>query len=483
MESLHTIGDACPDNGGCHTSLIVSRTGADFVFAADLLDGASFWTAADRDTLATWLTRVVLPAASERTNNWGDAGTLLRVAITDYAGDGTGFEQAVNRWRALMDLVRPDGQIPEETRRGVDGMQYTQEALQYKVAVAEIAGRRGIDLWSYRGAAGGTLQAAVDTLAWYWFHPQEWPWNASIDVPSPGPLWELVYAKWRNPAYLPILEQRRPYGDIGHSALRWTTLTNGIAADMALAGSPSPSAAASPVPSAATPGPTPTPGATSPVVSLGTPAFRITGLASDGRLEVRVSWPILGDAPAGTRVAVAVATDGSYGTPTTVDPGRAVTIRLRVDRVTRVRAAVVASDGLAGPWVEAAPIVARRFDDGAAAFAYGGTWTSAAYASYIGGTAATSARAGATATLSLDGLAVMVVGPTGPTRGRASVSVDGAAGHTIDLRSSHFVPTTTMATAAWPAAGPHTVSIEVPGDPPSRPTVAVDAAFVLELAP
>jgi hypothetical protein len=40
-----------------------------------------------------------------------------------------------------------------------------------------------------------------------------------------------------------------------------------------------------------------------------------------------------------------------------------------------------------------------------------------------------------------------------------------------------------MAAAAWPDAGPHTVTVEVLGDPSSRPTVAVDAAFVLEPAP
>ena len=50
---------------------------------------------------------------------------------------------------------------------------------------------------------------------------------ANADEPTIHPLWELAYQKWPNPVYIPIISQRRPYGDDGHSALRWTTLTNG----------------------------------------------------------------------------------------------------------------------------------------------------------------------------------------------------------------------------------------------------------------
>ena len=77
----------------------------------------------------------MLPTASELDNNWGDAGTFTRIVLSDYLGDDAGFEAAIGKWRQLMDLVAADGHIPEEVARGRAGLGYTQEALDYKVAV------------------------------------------------------------------------------------------------------------------------------------------------------------------------------------------------------------------------------------------------------------------------------------------------------------------------------------------------------------
>jgi hypothetical protein len=233
-----TIG-TCPDDGSCQTSLIISRTAPDFVFAADLLRGSSAFPAADEAAFRAWLTRVILPAASELANNWGDAGTLLRIVATDYLGDTAGLRAAVDTWFLQQDRVAADGHIPEETRRGVDGMGYTQEALQYRIAAAVILERYGVDLWAYGGEGGATLRDAVDYLAAYWARPASWPWAASVDRPSTGPAWELAFEHVHSPAYVPIIEERRPFGIQGHSALRWTTLTNGIPLDSPPTPSPS----------------------------------------------------------------------------------------------------------------------------------------------------------------------------------------------------------------------------------------------------
>jgi hypothetical protein len=105
---------------------------------------------------------------------------------------------------------------------------YTQEALQYKVAVAVIAEQRGIDLWSYKGKLGGSLKAALDRLAYYWTRPDQWPPYPGANVPRVGPVWEMAYAHWRDPDWKPIVEAGRPYGFDGHSAIVFVTLTNGV---------------------------------------------------------------------------------------------------------------------------------------------------------------------------------------------------------------------------------------------------------------
>ncbi len=230
VDRVDRTSNTCIDDGGrdCATSLLVSRCAPAFVFAAELLEGSSALSTENVDSLKVWLTEIILPAASERTNNWGDAGAFMRMAVGDYVGDHGTFMAAADQWRGLMDLVTAEGQIPEETRRGSQGLLYTQGAISYKVAAAVIADRRGVDLWNYVGANGGTLRAAVDTLAHYWENPDSWPWHhRKPDMPSVDPAWELIYQHWPDAAFARILGPKRPFGATNPSAVIWTTLTHG----------------------------------------------------------------------------------------------------------------------------------------------------------------------------------------------------------------------------------------------------------------
>jgi Alginate lyase len=231
VDTTTSTADTCPDDGACQTSLIIGRAAPGFVFAADLLHGSPFFDSTDEGAFRIWIRDVILPTASRLDNNWGDAGTFMRIAMTDYLGDGNGYEAALAEWRRLMDLVADDGHIPLEVARGDSGLGYTQEALDYKVAAAVIADRRGVDLWSYRGAGGGSLKEAVDYLARYMEDDAAWPWTEDVRRRGPSPMWELAYARWQDPAYVPLVAERRPFGEVGHSAVRWTTLTNGIPLD------------------------------------------------------------------------------------------------------------------------------------------------------------------------------------------------------------------------------------------------------------
>ena len=76
-----TTRHTCPAGGDCQTSLIIGRTAPGFVFAADLLEGSGALSDADTAVFDQWLRDVILPTASVRDNNWGDAGTFARLAI------------------------------------------------------------------------------------------------------------------------------------------------------------------------------------------------------------------------------------------------------------------------------------------------------------------------------------------------------------------------------------------------------------------
>jgi hypothetical protein len=423
---------------------------------------------------------VILPAASERPNNWGDAGTFMRAAVTDYLGDEAAFSAAIAKWRSGLDLIEASGRIPEESRRGTAGISYTQEALQYKIAVAQIAERRGIDLWDAVGAKGGSLKIALDRLAYYFSHPTEWPDAPDAEVPVPGPAWELAYAHWRDPAWAPIVLAVRPYGDRGHSAIRWTTFTNGVPIDPITAGaspivpsSAAPSASAEvPTPSASGPEPSATPAPTpAPLKEL---RVRLVPSAASGDVAVRVSW----SAPRGAdRVRLEDSTDGSWhrlvvsdradGSFTDARPPGTVSYRGRIT-----------DNGVSGPWLELADVVSSRIDAGPKTLALRGSWSMAGGTGYSSGTVLSTDRSGATATWDGTARDLVIIGPIGPTRGEMQVLVDGKLTDTIPLHAGSYVARQILATLHWSTAGAHTVVIRASSA--NGLTVAVDELVRLD---
>lgn len=474
VDTTLTTADTCPDSGACHTSLIIGRVGPGFAFGADLIVGSRAWTEVDRADLQRWLRDVLMPAASERLNNWGDAGTFLRVVASDYVGDTKAFDLAIAKWRSLVDLIDADGRIPEEVRRGSAGISYTQEALQYKIAVAVIAERRGINLWDYVGARGGSLRAAVDRLAYYWTRPEEWPDYRDPVVPSPGPIWEIVYARWHDPLWTPIILDRRPYGDHGHSAISWTTLTNGIPIEPVVAVGPSPSAvepSPSPVASSATPSP-PSSGAAPTIAGL---AVRL-GSPASLRLPLTVSWSA--PATASTRFEAQRSTDGgSWQGLTLRRDGHSAADLVRAGTVYAYRVRAIAG-GNAGPWSTVSDVRADRVEASSRAVTRSGRWEKIAFGEYSGGVALSTSQQGATATWRGRTQAVAIVGPVGPTRGRMTITVDGVKADTISLHASRFQPRVVLFVRTWKVAGVHEVRITAGAIGSSR-TVAIDDIVTL----
>ena len=87
VSTMTSTQGACPHSGACQTSLVLSRAAPALVHAADLLESAGRQSDAERVRLRRWVRDVALPAASERDNNWGDAGTYLRAVAAVELGD------------------------------------------------------------------------------------------------------------------------------------------------------------------------------------------------------------------------------------------------------------------------------------------------------------------------------------------------------------------------------------------------------------
>jgi hypothetical protein len=127
----------------------------------------------------------------------------------------------------------------------------------------------------------------------------------------------------------------------------------------------------------------------------------------------------------------------------------------------------------------AEPILAvrRSYQETHSAIVYTGAWREAPYPAYAGRNARWTNATGATATFTFTGRTVVWFGPSGPTRGRANVFIDGQPAGTVDLYALRFRPKTRIFATTFAEAGPHTVVIEVVGTK-GRPTIAIDQFIV-----
>jgi hypothetical protein len=119
-----------------------------------------------------------------------------------------------------------------------------------------------------------------------------------------------------------------------------------------------------------------------------------------------------------------------------------------------------------------------RYGDSSQQITYSSGWSIAKYGGYLGGAVHYSGTQDATATFRFTGSAVSWLGPTGPTRGKANVYVDGAFVRTVDLYASRFhARPAAIFTQTWAQIGTHSLTIKVAGTL-DRPIVAIDGFTV-----
>lgn len=128
---------------------------------------------------------------------------------------------------------------------------------------------------------------------------------------------------------------------------------------------------------------------------------------------------------------------------------------------------------------EEARTTLHRYSERSSTITYSGSWRSAGYAGYAGGSVRYASGGGATATITFTGSRIAWYGPVGPTRGKARINIDGVAIKTVNLQRSSFDPTTMLYSASWKSAGRHALEIEVITTPGHR-LVAIDELVVTE---
>ncbi len=126
----------------------------------------------------------------------------------------------------------------------------------------------------------------------------------------------------------------------------------------------------------------------------------------------------------------------------------------------------------------ARPASIRVLNERSGAIVYRGKWRIARHGGYGGDAVRYAQSKEASATVRFTARRIAWHGPTGPTRGKAKVYVDGRYVKTVDLRRAAFDPRATLFRTGWSKVGKHTLTIVVAGTR-GRPMVAIDDFTIL----
>jgi hypothetical protein len=114
------------------------------------------------------------------------------------------------------------------------------------------------------------------------------------------------------------------------------------------------------------------------------------------------------------------------------------------------------------PTTAASPAPGRfTYQETSGQIRYRGSWIKTRFSKYQGGQARYAETIGATATVSFYGRSIAWLGPVGPGRGRAKVTVDGKPARIVNLRAGSLDPSRAVFRTSWPEPGKHTLTIEV----------------------
>jgi hypothetical protein len=200
--------------------LVMTYSGAGLMLAAELMSDTKLWKKGDKKVFEKWVKSVYQSACNEirttpHVNNWADWGRFGSLLAASFLHDQTEIAENVRLIKSdLFQKILPDGSMPEETRRGNNGIWYTYFSLAPLTAACWVAcNLTGEDLFVLE-QNGASIKKAVDYLLYHEQHPEEWPFNSHPNIGKDEPwcenLIEAMYGIYGDPAYLEYVRPQRP---------------------------------------------------------------------------------------------------------------------------------------------------------------------------------------------------------------------------------------------------------------------------------
>jgi hypothetical protein len=200
--------------------LVMAYSGSGLMIAAELMNNTKLWKKREKKKFETWVKTVYQSACNEirtapHTNNWADWGRFGSLLAASFLNDKNEVAENVRLIKSdLFDKILPDGSMPEETRRGNNGIWYTYFSLAPMTAACWVAyNLTGENLFALE-QNGASIKKAIDCLFYYEQNPQEWPFHSHPNTGNNEPwcenLIEAMAGVYNNSAYADFAKQFRP---------------------------------------------------------------------------------------------------------------------------------------------------------------------------------------------------------------------------------------------------------------------------------
>lgn len=216
--------------------LVTCYSGTAMIIAAELMRDYKGWKKNDKQLFSQWIINVYQKASNEirnRKNNWADWGRLGSALSAYYLDDEKEMNENIRLIKSdLFDKIADDGHMPEETRRGANGIWYTYFSLAPITATAWVVyNTTGENIFAMQ-KDNRSIKTALDYLLYYNQHPKEWKWfdNPAQGVPGtsfpvsafwPANLIDAMTGIYNDPQYLKYVAPHRPLSYTKHH-FAWT---------------------------------------------------------------------------------------------------------------------------------------------------------------------------------------------------------------------------------------------------------------------
>lgn len=198
--------------------LVMAYSGSGLMLGAELMSDTEIWTNADKETFRQWILSVYQPAVNEirvHKNNWADWGRFGSLLAASFLNDSTEIAENIRLIKSdLFEKITSDGSMPEETKRGDNGIWYTYFSLAPMTAACWLTyNLTGENLFMLE-ENDISIKKALDYLLYYEQHPAEWSFheqpNTGKDDIWPENLFEAMSGIYRDEKYENLAKPARP---------------------------------------------------------------------------------------------------------------------------------------------------------------------------------------------------------------------------------------------------------------------------------